>query len=45
MSDSLERNVHIASNKNIETSSKKSMFFVFFICLVIAFIAITIVSK
>ena len=45
MLDNLETNVHIASNKNIETSSKKSMFFVFFICLVIAFIAITIVSK
>ena len=45
MLDNLEINVHIASNKNIETSSKKSMFFAFFICLVIAFIAITIVSK
>lgn len=45
MLDNLETNVHIASNKNIETSSKKSVFFAFFICLVITFISITIVSK
>lgn len=45
MSDNLETNVHIASNQNIETSSKKSMFFALLSCLLIAFISITIVSK